>query len=139
MGTNFFIYMLWTCSYLSSIIDSITFNFHFSITDNPDGFWFGTQSLLCVMGMTGSASSGRKRRDVMSPSRYSLRFSHRVLYYRGALYEWGTGTLGYFIGTAPSVVECDIKWEEEPTGNSTCLPATIEEFTYDYRSVSMPQ
>ena len=106
-------------------------------TDYPSGYWFGTQSLLCVMGMTGSpSSSGRKRRDVTSPSRYPLRFSHRLLFYKGSMYEWGTGTLGYFIGEAPSVVECEVTWEEEPTGNSTCHPDAIKEFTYEYRFVS---
>ena len=54
------------------------------------------------------------------PERSSLDYIHRVILYRGLVYEWGNGVEGYHYGKEPVISQCDVTWEKEPAGRSVC-------------------
>ncbi len=64
----------------------------------PNGFWFGTQDLLCVVGVEKDDLLGLLPDFIASrltkrsaPRRTTLNPNHRMVFYRGHVYEWGTG------------------------------------------------
>lgn len=113
-------------------------------SEHVNGFWFGTQSLLCMNAKLGSLPDQRRihRRSVVSssssgfPTRSSLRYVHRLVFYRGLTFEWGTGTRGYHFDRngAVSVRDCDVTWERRPAGESDCPVSRVVDFTLRYRS-----
>ena len=72
-----------------------------TISAHPNGFWFGTQDLLCVMGVRtedligllpdfiSSRIGDRTKRQ--APRRTTLDPIHRIVFFKGHVYEWGTG------------------------------------------------
>ncbi|CAH1786815.1 unnamed protein product [Owenia fusiformis] len=96
--------------------------------DHPDGYWFGTQNLNCMMGWWFH----RARRDV-APARHTLTYAHRLVFYGGKVFEWGvTSKMTYNVGYDPSKPHCEITWEEQPAGRSNCSHVDMVEFTKSY-------
>ena len=89
-----------------------------------DAYYFGTQSLLCVLG--GPAL-------YRSSSRFSFAPWHRLIKYKNYVLEWGTN--GYSINFNRSLSsQCPITWEEEPAGRSSKSINEVDDFgrMYEY-------
>lgn len=107
-----------------------------------NGFWFGTQSLFCINSKTGFLPHLSKRSIIHQdpsptfafPSRSNLRYVHRLLFYRGMTFEWGTGVQGHHLGYGASVRDCSVTWERSPAGESHCPVSKVTNFTLGYRN-----
>ena len=89
-----------------------------------DAYYFGTQSLLCVL-----------REPVLygSSSRFPWTPWHRLIKYKDYVLEWGVN--GYSINFNRSLSsQCPIKWEEEPAGRSSKSINEVDTFgrMYEY-------
>lgn len=93
-------------------------------SDHP--YFFGTQNLNCV--------KGRTRRSII-PTRFVWDISHRLVYYRDAVYELHPG--GVYTRTSPNwelANRCNVTWESTPAGTSTCSIEEMREFANNYVS-----
>ncbi|XP_013421963.1 uncharacterized protein LOC106181940 [Lingula anatina] len=94
----------------------------------PGGIWFGTQDLACV-------SKIRAKRFVF---RSPIRIAHRLIYYRGLIFEWGVGNENsekrYSYRDEPYVPHCEVRWEIWPAAESTCSIEAAKAFTRSYKS-----
>ncbi|XP_019643505.1 PREDICTED: uncharacterized protein LOC109484604 [Branchiostoma belcheri] len=74
----------------------------------------------------------RRRRGVDTVFQWSP--SHRVLLFRGEVFEWGVGAkMRWWEGLrCPS--DCAVKWKRSPAGYSTCTRAQAELFSRQYKS-----
>ncbi|XP_013381024.1 uncharacterized protein LOC106152078 [Lingula anatina] len=96
----------------------------------PDGFWFGVQSLNCVLDL-------KTKRSVVKPDpefRVPIRYAHRLLYYRGLVFEWGVSEDGHSHGTSPASPDCAVRWEAKPSGRSNCSSDVAKDFAASYKS-----
>lgn len=111
--------------------------------EHIDGFWFGKQSITCMKSKPGAfLPPGISKRSVIYqdspdtsgyPSRYSLLYKHRLIFYRGTTFEWGTGVQGHHVGDGASVRDCPVTWERLPAGESHCPVSKVVNFTSSYR------
>jgi len=91
---------------------------------NITNTWFGhrlSSTLQC-----------RQRRSANSMSRYHLDTAHRVIAFRGMVFEWGVAPGSYSIGPTPYYPECQVNWEAEPAGSSSCHSQDLVAFTESY-------
>ena len=96
---------------------------------HPNGYFFGTQNLRCVTG------SGRKSRSV-PPTRFGLALSHRLVYYRNAVYELHPS--GVHTRNSPNweaARRCPVTWEASPAGTSTCSSQALTIYTNRYINI----
>lgn len=111
---------------------------------HTNAFWFGTQDLTCVLGIQfddlardirgrvpGWISSIREKR---AARRTTLNPNHRIVYYKGQVFEWGTGSNGYHVGHQAVTRDCPVKWEREPAGYSHCPLRAARNFIHGYRT-----
>ncbi|XP_078685912.1 uncharacterized protein LOC144918761 [Branchiostoma floridae x Branchiostoma belcheri] len=84
----------------------------------------------------GTTRLSRRRRGVDTVWQWSL--SHRVLLFRGEVFEWGVGASRWADKVAwegrrcPS--DCAVTWTKSPAGYSSCTRAKAELFTRQYKS-----
>lgn len=94
------------------------------ISAYPDGYFFGTQNLFCLY---------IRMRD--PPSRFPFAISHRLIYYRNAVYEFGpSGIDTHSLPDWKTATNCPVTWESTPAGNSTCSVQSLKEFLVRYSS-----
>jgi hypothetical protein len=113
--------------------------------DDDGGFYYGTQSLHCLAGFVISRRTGVYRRsadddhprrgstDGDPPRRSDFLYIHRLLRYRGRVFEWGGGSRGYHVGPTESVLDCPVTWESQPAGQSACPADRLVAWTAGYR------
>jgi len=84
----------------------------------------------------GRRVGSRVRRSVTSRpmARYNLDTAHRILAYKGMVYEWGLAPNTYSILPTPYYPDCQTTWEEEPAGTSLCESQNLVTYTESYRT-----
>jgi len=87
-----------------------------------------------ISNITNNWFGSRVRRSVPSKAlaRYNLETVHRMLAYKGMVYEWGVAGSAWSISTSPYYPDCQTTWEEEPAGTSYCESQNLVTFTESY-------
>jgi len=95
-------------------------------SDYPDGYFFGTQGLACV------GKAGKFKRSI-PPWRYSWSLSHRLVYYRNAVYERvGDNGVVRDVPNWDMATKCPVTWESTPAATSTCSNQEIRDYVRKY-------
>ena len=112
------------CPYL---LNQIVLTPYCQISDYTDGYFFGTQSLTCLF------VDNIWKKDSIPPFRNTLEFSHRLVYYRNAVYEFGpSGVYTYNVPDWKAALICAVKWESTPAGNSNCSEQSLTDYLAGY-------
>ena len=82
-------------------------------------YYFGSQSLMCLIGPQYGASS--------APSRFNYSPWHRLIKYKNYIIEWGTDD--YSINYRyPHSRRCHVTWEQRPAGRSSKSINEVDNF-----------
>ncbi|CAH1271867.1 Hypp4724 [Branchiostoma lanceolatum] len=109
-----------------------TVNQDTSCTDHPSS----SNSVASAPFFHGTTPLFRRRRDVSEVC--TLCTVHRVLLFRGEVFEWGVGADDWESKVAweghrcPS--DCQILWANHVAGYSTCTREQAEQFTRDFKA-----
>jgi len=98
-----------------------------NISVYPDSYFFGTQSLTCVI------MSNRTKKISVPPTRSTGEFSHRLVYYRNIVYEFGHhGINTYTVPDWTTAKKCPVTWELAPADISRCSKESLTAFVDGY-------
>lgn len=94
---------------------------------NPDGYFFGTQSLTCVVW------NNLWKKDSIPPDRFTLAPKHRLIYYRNAVYEFGpSGVTTHNLPDWQDARKCPVKWDSAPASTSNCSVQSLKNVLAGY-------
>jgi hypothetical protein len=130
--------MVTPCNQYRSCMPEVKLNMNFCMTcaGEESGFWFGTQSLLCLTSPSHVAINNRNAdrfKRQASISRADWHYIHRLIYYKQHVFEWGAGARGYYVGPHAAVTDCPTTWEVLPAGHSTCSVEQLRLFATSYK------
>lgn len=86
----------------------------------------------------GFLSKGRRlgEEDSIPPVRETLEISHRLIYYRNGVYEFGQeGVKTHDVADWEAAIRCPITWHLTPAGNSARSVESLKDYANSYNTI----